>query len=70
MKSSSVKSASRLLRPIPDQCSLYFSEGWAFADGVIERGDDIASSVPQHWTEDKLAGFNARIKLEGESRVA
>lgn len=64
MPTSQVRSSERLGLPIPEDCSVRFSEGWALADATISRGDRLLSPSAHDWDEEKARGYEARVRAE------
>lgn len=67
MPTSRVRSSERLGLPIPVDCSVRFSEGWALADATISRGDQLLSPSTQGWDEEKVLGYEARARAEAHA---
>ncbi|HGM8089294.1 TPA: hypothetical protein ACKP9S_005703 [Pseudomonas aeruginosa] len=53
---------TRLLKPVPDDCSDRYAAGWAFADGVIASGGDLNAEAPHEWHEEKTQGYVDRLQ--------
>jgi hypothetical protein len=63
------KTTHRLRRPIPDDCSVRYAEGWAYADGVVAGGGHLNDAPPSEWQDDeKITGFQERMHLEREAQ--
>ncbi|MPQ71456.1 hypothetical protein [Pseudomonas sp. MWU12-2323] len=54
--------------PIPDACSDLYAAGWAFADGFLKRGGDLAAEGTGGWAEEKANGLWDRLAAERQSK--
>jgi hypothetical protein len=56
-----------LTLPLPEICTDLYAAGWAFADGYLKRGGDLAAERLDHWVDQKTNGFWDRLTAEPNS---
>jgi hypothetical protein len=54
--------------PIPESRSDVYAAGWAYADGYLKRGGDLAVERVGDWLEDKAKGFWERLAAERQRK--
>lgn len=54
--------------PIPDACSDLYAAGWAYADGYLKRGGDLAAEATNEWPEEKANGLWDRLAAERQPK--
>lgn len=60
---------TRLIKPVPDDCSDRYAAGWAYADGVIASGGGLDAEAPSDWHEDKAKGFADRLRADSPMKL-
>lgn len=56
--------------PLPKICSDQYAAGWAYVDGYLQKGGDLAADGTAEWPEDKINGFWDRLMAEPISSPA
>lgn len=50
--------------PLPNTCTDHYAAGWAYVDGYLRRGGDLAAVATNEWPEEKANGLWDRLAAE------